>query len=197
MREMSTTRETASVITDAILAIVDEQGLERATVREVAAVAGVSIGTVQHHFPTKDAMLVAAFTEVVARVRVRLEDLARVEDGCGGAATVLRQILPLDRRRAQEASVQLAFATRAIHDPALAMIQRTVLTELHQALSASLAGAGRITPERARLTAHAVLALADGLALHALSTDHWLSEQRLSDTLELAVGMLDSDGPHP
>ena len=45
------------------------EGFEGVSVRKVAARAGVSIGAVQHHFPTKDAMLAAAMERASAAVR--------------------------------------------------------------------------------------------------------------------------------
>jgi AcrR family transcriptional regulator len=47
------------------LCIVAERGLDDVSVREVASAAGVSIGTVQHYFRTKDDMLFTAFQDVV------------------------------------------------------------------------------------------------------------------------------------
>ncbi|MGL5817052.1 MAG: TetR/AcrR family transcriptional regulator, partial [Phycicoccus sp.] len=47
-------------IVDAVIDLVAERGMEGVSVRAVAGRAGVSIGAVQHHFPTKEAMLLAA-----------------------------------------------------------------------------------------------------------------------------------------
>lgn len=194
MEQMSTVRTTAAVITEAILAIVADQGLDHATVREVARVAGVSIGTVQHHFPTKDAMLAGAFSGVVRHVRARLESITFGQDAQRNVAAVLEEILPLDKRRQREGRIQLAFAIRAMHQPELAAIQRTVLDDLHAALTTSLAKAGDGDPTRSRLAAHAALALADGLALHALSTVDWLAPHDLRGTVDLILATLTNAG---
>lgn len=190
MAQMSTARPTATRITEAILEIIADQGLDHATVREVATVAGVSIGTVQHHFPTKDAMLAGAFTDVVRQVRTRLEAIEFGDDAQRNACAVLEEILPLDRRRQREGRVQLAFAIRAMHQPTLAATQRTVLGDLHHALTTALAANGAGNPRQARLAAHAALALADGLALHALSTTTWLTPHDLRDAVDLILAPL-------
>jgi AcrR family transcriptional regulator len=64
------------VATDRVLARV---GLEEATTREIAAVAGVSIGTLYRYFPTKDALFLAVLqrrwaeeTRAVAGVMAKL-----------------------------------------------------------------------------------------------------------------------------
>ena len=51
-------------LTEVLLAVVSEVGLEGASIRAVAARAGVSIGTVQHYFATKDEMLLYAYRHV-------------------------------------------------------------------------------------------------------------------------------------
>ena len=48
------------------------RALERCSIRQVAARASVSIGAVQHHYPTKDALLAAAMGHVEVAYRERL-----------------------------------------------------------------------------------------------------------------------------
>src|SRR5215469_3241598 len=108
-----------SELTDVLLSITATRGLDQVSVREVAAAAGVSIGTVQHYFATKDEMLVFAFRQVVERTRARV---AGIDAGAGprqalGAA--LRELLPLDQPRLAECRVYLAFAARAATSPRL------------------------------------------------------------------------------
>lgn len=59
---------------DAVLRVLATHGFEGVSVRRVAALAGVSIGAVQHHFPTKDAMLGAAMDLVAARFQQHLSE---------------------------------------------------------------------------------------------------------------------------
>jgi AcrR family transcriptional regulator len=179
-----------------LLRIVAERGLDEVSVREVAAAAGVSIGTVQHYFPTKDDMLAAAFNEVVLRVRTRITSVTLGTDVRHNLSTVLRELLPLDNRRAEEARIMVAFAARAATSPALADIQRTVLTEINEELTEAftLAAAGRATAEQCTLAAHVAVAAADGLALHTVSSGGGMSTRQLTAALEL---LLDALVPNP
>lgn len=59
---------------DAVTAILVEDGFEGVSVRKVATRAGVSIGAVQHHFPTKDVMLTAAMDRASEQFRRRLAE---------------------------------------------------------------------------------------------------------------------------
>lgn len=182
----------AELVTDAVLGIVAERGLDHVSVREVAAAAGVSIGTVQHYFPTKDALLAGAYTEVLRRIRTRMRSVELGPDARRNLSAVLRELLPLDDRRTREARMQIAFATRAAVAPALAEIQRTALAELRDALTEAfaLAWGGNAPAGRCRHAAQAAVAVADGLALHAISSGGWLSARRLTATLELTLDAL-------
>jgi len=52
------------LFSEVVARLVADEGLEAVSVRTVAAEARVSIGTVQHYFPTKDAMLLHAQAQV-------------------------------------------------------------------------------------------------------------------------------------
>jgi AcrR family transcriptional regulator len=192
MEESSSPNPRRAALTGALLRIVAERGLDQVSVREVASAAGVSIGTVQHYFPTKDEMLASAFAEVVRQVRARLASVERGDDIRRNLSTVLREFLPLDARRAEEARIMLAFATRATTSPALAEVQRSVLEEIREALSDAFAqaGNGHVSPADAKSAAHIAIAAADGLALHAVSAPGWISRRRLSAELEFLLDRL-------
>jgi AcrR family transcriptional regulator len=192
MEQMSSRRHRQTAIIDAVTAIVGERGLDQVSVREVATAADVSIGTVQHYFPTKQEMLAAAYTETVRRIRARLEALKPGRDVRRNLSLVLRELLPIDQPRRTETGVYMAFAAAAATSPSLANIQQAVLTELHTALTDTFDQAWGHTaaPARCRLAAHAAIALADGLALHAITTTGWLGTRQLTATIDLVLEAL-------
>lgn len=196
MDSLSSPRPREAALTDALLCIVAERGLDQVSVREVALAADVSIGTVQHYFPTKDDMLAAAFNEVVRRIRTRMTSVCLGPDPRRNISAVLTELLPVDERRAAEARIQVAFAARAATSPALAEIQRSVLAEIHDALTEAfaLATAGAATAEDCGSAARVAVAAVDGLALHAVSSGDWMSVRQLVAALEL---MLDALVPDP
>src|SRR5690606_3166233 len=67
-------------IVTAMIELISEQGFEGLSVRGVASRASVSIGAVQHHFPTKVRMLEAAMTAVASRAAQRFGELETIED---------------------------------------------------------------------------------------------------------------------
>nr|MDT0522890.1 helix-turn-helix domain-containing protein [Streptomyces sp. DSM 41633] len=64
---------------DAVLRVLVAEGFEGVSVRKVAALAELSIGAVQHHFPTKDAMLAAAMDRASGRFLARLSERLAAE----------------------------------------------------------------------------------------------------------------------
>jgi AcrR family transcriptional regulator len=72
---------------DRLLEVADEVFAERgisATSDEIAKAAGVGIGTVFRHFPTKEALLAAVYEARLQRLAVRAAELATADDA--GAA---------------------------------------------------------------------------------------------------------------
>ncbi|MGU3432936.1 TetR/AcrR family transcriptional regulator [Actinomycetes bacterium M1A6_2h] len=192
MVSMSTSRtDRRSAISAAILAIVAERGIEHASVREVAARAQVSIGTVQHYFPTKEAMLVDAYTSVFDRIRSRLSALEYGNDVHRNLSMVVEELLPIDERRAFEVRLHAAFAAKAATDPSLRSIETELLGAVYAELAAVLSSTW--TESRRSAAARAVIALADGLALHGVSTDGLLTRQGYADTVSLVLTALLAD----
>ncbi len=177
-------------LTDVVLRIVAARGLDVVSVREVATAAGVSIGAVQHYFPSKDDMLIAAFEEVVRRVRARLTSVAHSTSVRRNLSAVLRQLIPLDEARTEEARIYVAFAVRAMHAPALAAIHQAVLDEVREALTGAIMSTGDHDRASAGLAAQALVAATDGLALHAVSTADWLTKSRATKVIDFLVDLV-------
>lgn len=154
-------------LADAVFDIAADRGLDAASIREVAAAAGVSIGAVQHHFATKDDLYAFAFQQVVQRVTARLSQVDKEMSLAERLVTALAQLLPLDPEREREARVMLGFAARATTQPALAATQRTTLDDVVAQLSDQLAAAG---VDDAGTKSVLLLAAVDGLALDAVSS---------------------------
>ncbi|KJS63085.1 TetR/AcrR family transcriptional regulator [Streptomyces rubellomurinus] len=155
-------------IADAVCGLIDERGLEAATLRDVAARAEVSMGAVQRCFRTKDEMLRFALRHIGDRIadRVRARLLAgpaqSAASALGHAATELA-LLRAEHRA--EARIWLAFVARAAVDPGLAELLRAGYAEPEDLLVRLLAEAGA---PGARREARTLLALADGLTAHVL-----------------------------
>ena len=162
-------------LTEVLLAVVSESGLEGASIRAVAARAGVSIGTVQHYFADQG-------RDAAARLPARRRGPRRARRGArrapptsvkGAIREVMLELLPLDARRTAALRVSIAFATRALTSPALAAELRRDLRELQDAITAAFAEAGVPEPAREAMLA---LAVTSGLAEPLLFGDGTVEE---------------------
>lgn len=158
---------------DALMTITAERGLEQVSVREVAAAAGVSIGTVQYYCRSKDEMLRMTFQAANDRILARAASIEKV----GSVGAVLRrallEFLPLDERRRMEATVYLAFTARAAVSADLAAVRHDLIAEQHRLCADALRLAqhrGEATSDfDADLVAYATVALVDGLLMNLLT----------------------------
>lgn len=104
-------------IVDALLRIMSSQGADALTIRTVASEAGVSVGAVQHHFATKDRLLVAAMTEVNERFRARVAGrLEAVTSDEERLRVFCREIACIEGADLTDGIVWVAFASRASTD---------------------------------------------------------------------------------
>jgi len=188
-------------LTDALLRVAAERGLDAVSVREVATAAGVSIGTVQHYFPTKSAMLEAAMAHMTAAVTGRIEALDRTGSVRDVTRRVLLELLPLDERRAAEVRVWLAFVLRAAFEPGLRTVQEQTATLVLDAVT-GLVRAGQATGEvprvrDAEIEAGLLLAVVDGLTLQAAAEPVDRPRQRVIDLLDVTLNRLFTRTPVP
>lgn len=162
------------LLTQAVFKIVGKRGLDEVSVREVAAVAGVSLGTVQHYFRTKDELLSYAYKAVADEFEARVQRTVEV----GGSLpqvlrAVLHELLPLDEDRILGARVWLAFTARAAVTPRLEEIQAEEQGYLLSGLTEALRAGQQRGEVRDEVDAeHAALlltALIDGFTLHLLA----------------------------
>lgn len=167
-------------VVDTVVRLVAAHGVEAATVRRVAAEAGVSIGMVQHHFPTKDAMLRAAMEAAGASFRARAQ---RACAGLGAAPALralARELLPLDAARGDEGRVWLAFVARAAVDPVVRAAHAEGWQQLEDHLTGLLAAhRGRDEAGVDRDDARLLLAVLDGLAVGGLVEHARLAPERI------------------
>ena len=116
-------RERRESIAHALWRIVDQQGWARATMREVAREAGVSLGQLQHYFSSRAEMLAFA-TEFASeqtshRVKRGLTSLNQPPHPREVLRVVLTELLPLQPDARATSRINAAYVLEAMHDPAL------------------------------------------------------------------------------
>lgn len=185
-------------VVEAVFRIIAADGLERASLREVADEAGLAVGSVRHYFASSDDLLAHSFGTVVDRITGRLdgarEYLAPLVPGTAehreGVLTLLSQFLPLDEERAVDACVWMAFKNAARIRPflaaeadrshrAVAAVVGWLIMELREPKDDDGEGQQSLVTEAERL-----LATLDGLTMHALLQPEWMTAEMCLDVLD-------------
>ncbi|SKC68826.1 TetR/AcrR family transcriptional regulator [Krasilnikoviella flava] len=148
-------QERRETIARALWRVVDQHGWTRATMREVAREAGVSLGHLQHYFTSRTGLLTFAM-ELAAeqtgdRVTRGLAALDQPPHPRDVLRLVLAEMLPLRPEARASSRMSAAYVLEALHDPALrkqaglglrdgrAMVERLIRQAITQ---------GQIAPDR-------------------------------------------------
>ncbi|MEV6674626.1 TetR family transcriptional regulator C-terminal domain-containing protein [Streptomyces sp. NPDC051162] len=168
--------ERRRTIAEALWRIACERGLDGASLRDVAAEAGISLGRLQHYFASKDDMLVFALGHISELATRRVTERLGALPAAPAPREVLREtvaeLLPLNEASRTGNLVQIAYFVRALHDERL----RAHAKEGIPALRAFFAGQVREGMTRGEIAADRdpdaeamlLIALTDGLTSHTL-----------------------------
>jgi AcrR family transcriptional regulator len=164
-------------IGEALLRIADTKGLQAASMREVAAEAGVSLRLVQYYFHSKNELLLGALAylgeQLSARVRDHIRALGTPPTPRGVIYGTLTAILPTDEESRRLTRTYAAYYTLVLAEPALAEEHGATYPD---ALERFLAGHLRTAQERgevdpnldANVVVAGLLAMTNGLGSSVL-----------------------------
>ena len=126
-----------SELAQAVWTVIRRDGLQRASVRNIAREAGLSMGSLRHYFASQSELLCFAMQLVGDRARARVAALEPAADPRRRAEQLLAELVPLDDERRAESEVWLAFTGHALVDPA----QRAIYQRIHDQLNGACATA--------------------------------------------------------
>jgi AcrR family transcriptional regulator len=188
----ATETERREDLIDATLDCIAEAGIQGATVRQIAARAGVTGGLIRHYFATKDQMLQAAYRQLMDGIT---EITKAAAEGADTKIRLRRFIVanvtpPVTDSRTL--SLWAAFISHIPLDPAFAAIHResyvSFLAALEELLVAFFAERGRIVSQQeCRAYAIAVNGLIDGLWLEGTLAPDLFKNEELSETAIASV----------
>ncbi|MCZ8281177.1 MAG: TetR family transcriptional regulator C-terminal domain-containing protein [Aquidulcibacter sp.] len=159
--------------------VIANEGLNAATLRRVAAAAGVTTGALTHYFTDREALLVEALRAAHFAAGARmLRAAGKLDDDRKRLLAVLEEALPLDNRRLQEWRVWLAFWGEAVGSLALSEENQRRIEEWRdfaETLVLPLVPPGQSTA----VVAMSLVALIDGLGVRlALAPAASLASER-------------------
>ncbi|WP_258348041.1 TetR/AcrR family transcriptional regulator [Saccharopolyspora gregorii] len=163
-------------------------GLAEASVRKVAAEAGLATGSVRHFFGTQAELHAFALRSLSERVGERVRRAEAEPDVRRRALAMLGELLPLRDETTRELGIWLEFVHRSRHDPALAEIIGDQAREVRGFLLHVVRGLVELgqlpagtDPER---TAAGLGALVDGLTFQLLTAPGLLDREQAAALLE-------------
>lgn len=173
------------------------EGFEGVSVRKVATAAEVSIGAVQHHFRTKDAMLQAAMDRASRQFQERLSRELPPHASAGTALRVVAEELLGLGEEARPASVLwVVRLARAAVDQGTAARHAQEWQDVEGLLLALITAAHPDrAPDWAVDQAGSLLALIDGLATSALVEPARMPAVRARRLLDLALSRIEGSSP--
>jgi TetR/AcrR family transcriptional regulator, transcriptional repressor of bet genes len=158
-----------AALSRAVWDVLATRGLERLTVREVAAAAGCTTGLVMHRFPNRRALLRHARELLHETTRGRVEELES-RSGTPEAAlrAVLHQGMATTAETRSESVVWLGFLAAAVADEDLIEIHRRNNRSWRARVERLVAATAPAWPaERVSTVALALIAMAEGAAAFA------------------------------
>jgi AcrR family transcriptional regulator len=114
---------------DATWRIIARNGIEGATMREIAMEAGFANGALKRYFPTKDTLLEFAFSHVFNQTNQRIAEVIPGQTGLAALRSFCLEVLPLDEERINEARIVIPFWQKAVNDPQKARIYQESMAE--------------------------------------------------------------------
>lgn len=186
-------------LAEATWRVIIRDGVAAASVRTVAAEAGVSAGSLRHLFGSHADLLVFALQMVIDRAVARVASLPPQPNAVLEVEAVAAELLPLDRERRAEMEVYLALFTAANTNPALRNTRDLAREQMQDACRWMI---GRLA-EGAALDAGAdreletlrLYALIDGLAAHLTYDAAGADPTWARRVLRRHVGSLATSGP--
>jgi AcrR family transcriptional regulator len=156
---------------EALWRVVLREGIEAASVRKVAAEAGLSKGSLRHVFPSQSELLAFAMRLIVEEVTRRVEAVEDADEIRDVVERKLHTLLVLDPETRAIFDVWLAFAIRARVDESLQPLRdethasvRSLCRDSLEALRAEGKARSGLDLEREAERLHALI---DGIAMHA------------------------------
>ncbi|MCX6522924.1 MAG: TetR family transcriptional regulator C-terminal domain-containing protein [Actinobacteria bacterium] len=166
-------------LTDAAARLIARAGIGAATMREVAAEAGLSTGSLTHYFADKRELLLCTFQASLSGRRSQRAE--RAPDAASQLRATLEGALPVDDDRRRHWMVTVAFCAQAAGDDELADAQRDAYREFRSHVARQVERAGIADGDRAVVVAERFIAAVDGVAIQALfDPESWPAERQLA-----------------
>ncbi|WP_062107201.1 TetR/AcrR family transcriptional regulator [Bacillus niameyensis] len=179
-------------IAEATWRVILEQGMEGATVRNIAKKAGLSLGALRYYFSTQDELFVYAMKLVKENATARINEIALSDvPPYEKVFNILLEIVPINKETMAEMEVWFAYVFYTRHKEDVFDAKKNELFRGMEKLIEYLDQHQILRPSLDKvLEAERLYALIDGLALHALLEPQRMSKERIVNLIEYHLKMI-------
>ena len=182
------------LVAEAAWRIIRRDGMEQASVRNIAEEAGISAGSMRHYFSTQSELLLYAMNLVSERVSNRIKQMSFNGSPMENMKLLLLEFMPNTDEKMAEMEVWFAFAAKSKTDPALKALADKVYDEIRQAIATVITYLVKLNLSRAdlneELEIERLYALVDGLSIHAVLRPDQMSSKIMENALSLHLEAL-------
>lgn len=167
---------------EATLNCIADQGPEGATVRNIAAIAGVSAGLVRHHFGSKDDLLIEAYRHMnlswISRVQTSVAE--NDPDTDRSLKNAVKAYFPQNERDNHRMAIIVAYWGMATSNGEVRKIQAETYTAFHKIFMSLISPRASSEPDADGI-AVGLIGLADGLWIECCLNPKRLTHDRAFD----------------
>ncbi|WP_440115147.1 TetR/AcrR family transcriptional regulator [Paenibacillus sp. QZ-Y1] len=182
------------LVAEAAWRVIRRDGMEQASVRNIADEAGISAGSMRHYFSTQSDLLLFAMNLVSERVSTRIQQMSFDSSHMDNMKSLLLEFLPNTDEKMAEMEVWYAFTAKSKTDPALKKLADKVYDELRQAIASVITYLIKVELARSNLDKELEIerlyALVDGLGIHTVLRPDQMNAKMMDDVLTLHLASL-------
>lgn len=185
------------LVAEAAWRVIRRDGMEQASVRNIAVEAGISAGSMRHYFSTQSELLLYAMNLVSERVSNRITRMSFDASPLENMKLLLLELLPNTDEKMAEMEVWYAFTAKSKTEPALKEHADKVYDELRHAMATVITYLMELNLSRTgldkELEIERLYALVDGLGIHAILRPDQVNTKIMEDILTMHLATLFRD----
>lgn len=185
------------LVAEAAWRVIRRDGMEQASVRNIAVEAGISAGSMRHYFSTQSELLLYAMNLVSERVSNRITQISFDASPLENMKLLLLELLPSTDEKMAEMEVWYAFTAKSKTDPVLKEHADKVYDELRHAMAKVITYLMELNLCRTdidkELEIERLYALVDGLGIHAILRPDQMNTKIMENILTTHLATLCRD----
>jgi len=185
------------LVAEAAWRVIRRDGMEQASVRNIAVEAGISAGSMRHYFSTQSELLLYAMNLVSERVSNRITQMSFNSSPLENMKLLLLELLPSTDEKMAEMEVWYAFTAKSKSDPVLKEHADKVYDKLRHAMATVITYLTELNLSRTdidkELEIERLYALVDGLGIHAILRPDQMNTKIMEDILTMHLATLCRD----